>query len=342
MRRLWARTTAGVIVNVLNRRRPDNDLPRRSVGGIGVRWNLRHRVAEFSHGIQGLVRRRFRGPVPARNLLRDGRARLRSRRGLCGVPLARGRSLGRRHARGRRDLSLLHGPVSRRLLGYRFLGRQLLGRHVLGCRRLGRGVITRRVLRRGLLRGDLSGYGIPACETLGHRHPGYEQLRLGVPLHRRLGRGRQGCGLVGNGRRLPAIRRRLFSCSLLSGSDGTSTVPGSDPARAVTHGRPRRDKQFRSKSHQLCCVQAESAGGSAVSAVISGLSTDRNKTGTPTAITLPNAIRDAAITKRRCEYKAHLLKAAPAPRRIPGKNNGAVAGLCPFGRLAPSGKRNCV
>ena len=98
-------------------------------------------------------------------------------------------------------------------LGYRFLGRQLLGRHVLGCRRLGRGVITRRVLRRGLLRGDFSGYGIPACETLGHRHPGYEQLRLGVPLHRRLGRGRQGCGLVLNGRRLPAIRRRLFSCS---------------------------------------------------------------------------------------------------------------------------------
>ena len=211
MRRLWARTTAGVIVNVLNRRRPDNDLPRRSVGGIGIRWNLRHRVAEFSHGIQGLVRRRFRGPVPARNLLRDGRARLRSRRGLCGVPLARGRSLGRRHARGRRDLSLLHGPVSRRLLGYRFLGRQLLGRHVLGCRRLGRGVITRRVLRRGLLRGDFSGYGIPACETLGHRHPGCEQLRLGVPLRRRLGRGWQGCGLVGNGRRLPAIRRRLFS-----------------------------------------------------------------------------------------------------------------------------------
>ena len=67
-------------------------------------------------------------------------------------------------------------------------------------------------LRRGLLRGDFSGYGIPACETLGHRHPGYEQLRLGVPLHRRLGRGRQGCGLVLNGRRLPAIRRRLFSC----------------------------------------------------------------------------------------------------------------------------------
>ena len=115
-----------------------------------------------------------------------------------------------------------------------------------------------------------------------------------------------------------ACRLSVAGCSaaLLSGSDGTSTVPGSDPACAVTHGRPRRDKQFRSKSHQLCCVQAESAGGSAVSAVISGLSTDRNKTGTPTAITLPNAIRDAAITKRRCEYKAHLLKAAPAPRRF--------------------------
>src|SRR4030081_2233556 len=36
----------------------------------------------------------------------------------------------------------------------------------------------------------------------------------------------------------------------------------------------------------------------------------------PTAITLPNAIREAAITKRRCEYKAHLLQAAPAPRRF--------------------------
>jgi hypothetical protein len=212
MRRLWVRTTAGVIINVLNRRRPDNDLPRRSVGGIGIRWNLRHRVAEFSHGIQGLVRWRFRGPVPAHNLLRDGRARLRSGRGLCDVALLGGRSLCWRRAHRRRDLALLHGPVSRRLLGCRFLRRQLLGRHVLDCRRLGRGVITRRVLRRGLLRGDLSGYGILACETLRHRHPGYEQLGLGVPLRRRLGRGWQGCGLVGNGRRLPAVRRRLFSC----------------------------------------------------------------------------------------------------------------------------------
>jgi hypothetical protein len=107
-----------------------------------------------------------------------------------------------------------------------------------------------------------------------------------------------------------------WSAALLSGSDGTSTVPGSDPARATTHGRPRRDKQLRSKSRQLWCVQEESAGGSAISAVISGLSTERNKTGTPTAITLPNAIRAAAMTKRRCEYKAHLLKAAPAPRRF--------------------------
>jgi hypothetical protein len=128
------------------------------------------------------------------------------------VPLLGGRSLCRRRAHRRRDLPLLHWPVSRRLLGCRFLGRRLLGHHVLDCRRLERGVIARRVLRRGLLRGDVSGYGIPACETLGHRHPGYEQLGLGVLVRRRLGHGWQGRGLVGNRRRLPAIRRRLFSC----------------------------------------------------------------------------------------------------------------------------------
>jgi hypothetical protein len=107
---------------------------------------------------------------------------------------------------------LLHWPASRRLLGCRFLGRQLLGRHVLDCRLLACGVITRRVLRRGLLRGDVSGYGIPACETLGHRHLGYEQLGLGVLVRRRLRHRWQGCGLVGSRRRLPAIRGRLFSC----------------------------------------------------------------------------------------------------------------------------------
>ena len=81
---LWARASAGIIVDVLNRRRTDNDLPPRSIGRIGVRWNLRPAVAEFSHGIQGLVRRWFRGPVPARGPLRDRRARLRSGRGRLG------------------------------------------------------------------------------------------------------------------------------------------------------------------------------------------------------------------------------------------------------------------
>jgi hypothetical protein len=48
-----------------------------------------------------------------------------------------------------------------------------------------------------------------------------------------------------------------------------------------------------------------------------------------------------AMTKRRCEYKAHLLQAGPAPRRFRART-AAVAGLCPFGGPAPSGNPNCV
>ena len=93
---------------------------------------------------------------------------------------------------------------------------------------------------------------------------------------------------------------------------------GPRPGRHSQSGGPRpragRAGNSSDRSAASSAARRRAAGGSETSVCASsGRSTARSKAGTPTAITLPNAIRAAAMTKRRCEYKAHLLQAAPAP-----------------------------
>ena len=298
-----------VIIDVLDRGGPDDDLPRCSVGGIGVRWNFRPGIPEFSHGIQGFVCRWFHGPVPASDFLRDGRARLRSGRGLCDVPLLGRRSPDRRRAHGRRRLALLHRlPGSdllgcgfagcqflargflgrghrwclrlwggtRRYLGCRFLGRRYLGRRRLWRRYLGRCHLGRRVFGRRRSGRGVIGCGLLGRDLPGRRVPGCETLRYGHLRHEqlRLGSWRmENCGADGSGA-VAACRPSVKGCSA-AGSNGTSTVPGSAPRALPTAGRAGNssDQSAASSAARRRSQQADRTRFW----VISGLSTDRNK-----------------------------------------------------------------
>ena len=334
-----------VVIDVLDRRGPDDDPARCTVGGIGVRGNLRQGIVEFPHGIQGFARRSFHGPLPASNSLRERRTGLRSGRGLRDVPFLGRRSPYRPRPHRRCHLALLHrlpgsdllgcglrvanswraastgaatagafacgaatggaacgGYLGRRRLWRRYLGRCHLGRRVFGRRRSGRGVIGcgfRGGTSRAAVSRDVKLCGTEIC---GANSWGSESWRM------------ENCGAEGSGA-VAACRPSVKGWSA-AGSSGASTGPAFAVPRAAAQGRPRWE-QFRSKCSQPCCAQEEAAGGSETSVwASSGRSTARSKAGTPTAITPPNAIRAAAMTKRRCEYKAHLLQAAPAPRRF--------------------------
>jgi hypothetical protein len=114
-------------------------------------------------------------------------------------------------------------------------------------------------------------------------------------------------------------RLSVKGCSAaLSGSDGAATVPPFEAPRPAVKSRSRRAKQFRSKCSQDWCLQALAVESEISARATSGHSTaEKSKAGTPTAIMPPNAISEAAVTKRRCEYKAiSSEKAAPPPRRF--------------------------
>src|SRR5262249_25039530 len=89
-----------------------------------------------------------------------------------------------------------------------------------------------------------------------------------------------------------------------SAADGTATA--FDAGEAATQGMPRRDKQLRSSCHQSCCWHA--AGGSEISALATSSSSRTSGYNASTPTTLANATREADATKRKFEYKAHLLR----------------------------------
>ena len=237
-----------VVIDVLDRGGPDDDPARCTVGGIGVRGNLRQGIVEFSHGIQGFARRSFR-PLPARNSLRERRTGLRSGRGLRDVPFLGRRSPYRPRPYRRRYLALLHrlpgsdllrcGLSSRQVLARGFLARGFLGRGHLWCCRLrcsylgrrrlwrcylwrcylGRRVLGRRrpgrrVIGCGLVGRNLAGRRVPGCEALRHGDLRREQLGLGKLAHGELRRRGLRCG-----RCLPAFRQRLVRCRFKRGLD---------------------------------------------------------------------------------------------------------------------------
>ena len=357
-----------VVIDVLDRRGPDDDPARCTVGGIRVRRNLGQGIVEFPHGIQGFARRSFHGSLPASDSLRERRTGLRSGRGLRDVPFLGGRSPYRPRPHRRCHLALLHRLPGSDLLGCGFAGRQFLARGFHGrghrwCLRLwGRylvapllvaaaacgavtwgavtwGAVSLAAAVRGAASLVADSWGgtsraavsrdVKLCgtEICGANSWGSESWRM------------ENCAADGSGA-VAACRPSVKGWSA-AGSSGASTGPAFAVPRAAAQGRPRWE-QFRSKCSQPCCPQEEAAGGSETSVwASSGRSTASSKAGTPTAITLPKAIRAAAMTKRRCEYKAHLLQAAPAPRRFRARTTVA-AGLCPFGGPAPSGNRNCV
>jgi len=101
----------------------------------------------------------------------------------------------------------------------------------------------------------------------------------------------------------------------------------------ATQGMPRRDKQLGSKRSQSC-LQAV-AGESEVSALATTSSSRASGNNASTPTRLAKATREADATKRKFEYKAHLLRAEFRPP-IPRKDNAAVAGLCPHNGPGPA------
>src|SRR5262249_27429350 len=100
-----------------------------------------------------------------------------------------------------------------------------------------------------------------------------------------------------------------------SAADGTATA--FDSGEAATQGMPRRDKQLRSSCHQSCCWHA--AGGSETSAPATSSSSRASGYNGSTPTTLANATREADATKRKFEYKAHLLRTELRPPNLAQK-----------------------
>src|SRR5262249_16253484 len=119
-----------------------------------------------------------------------------------------------------------------------------------------------------------------------------------------------------------------------SAADGTSTVTALEIWGPAAQGMPRRDKQLRSSCHQSCCWQA-AAGRSEISVLATRNSSRASGNNASTPTSLGRATREAHATKRKFEYKAHLLRSEfwPPIRR---KNNAAVAGLCPRKGTGPA------
>src|SRR6516165_3365476 len=106
-----------------------------------------------------------------------------------------------------------------------------------------------------------------------------------------------------------------------SGADGTAMALESGDV--ATQGIPRRDKQFGSKRSQSC-LQAV-AGESEVSALATTNSSRASGNNASTPTRLAKATREAEATKRKFEYKAHLLRAEFRPP-IRRKDNADYGG----------------
>src|SRR5262249_6209566 len=91
---------------------------------------------------------------------------------------------------------------------------------------------------------------------------------------------------------------------------------------------PRRDKQFRSSCHHSCCWQA-AAGGSEISVLATSNSSRASGNNASTPTRLAKATREADATKRRFEYKAHLLFYRSFGPPSGAKTTPTMAGLCP-------------
>ena len=192
---------SGVVVDVLDRGRPDDDRPLRPVAGIGAHGNVVQIVLKSSHGIQRLGGRPlFRGPSLGRRFLRGGGAGLRLGCGFGGPPTLGHR---RRHLAPRcHDLVPLLRDVSfpdhcrrrrRLLLGRRGLALRLCDVLLLGDRRWCRRLLLRRFAP---LRWNLPFFGHRHCRRrflLGRFAPlrwtlpllGDRRWRRRVPLGRR-------------------------------------------------------------------------------------------------------------------------------------------------------------
>ena len=88
---------------------------------------------EFPHGIQGFARRSFRGPLPARDSLRERRTGLRTRPGIARVPFLGRRSPYRPRPYRRCHLALLHRLPGSDLLGCGLSSRQVSGAPLPGA-----------------------------------------------------------------------------------------------------------------------------------------------------------------------------------------------------------------
>src|SRR5262249_14160692 len=105
-----------------------------------------------------------------------------------------------------------------------------------------------------------------------------------------------------------ADRYSVKACSdAPSAADGTSTVTALETWGPAAHGMPRRDKQLRSSCHQSCCWQA-AAGRSEISVLATSNSSRASGNNASTPTRLATATREAHATKRKFEYKAHLLR----------------------------------
>jgi len=105
---------SGVVINVLDRRRPDDDGAPRPVGGIGAHGDVAQIVLKSAHGVERFIRR-FGAAVLSRRSLGATRARLRLDGfiGRFGTAILSRRSLGCTHARLRLDIRLCRAPFLR-------------------------------------------------------------------------------------------------------------------------------------------------------------------------------------------------------------------------------------
>src|SRR5262249_55450557 len=116
------------------------------------------------------------------------------------------------------------------------------------------------------------------------------------------------CCVVSTAGAVAADRFSVKACSdAPSAADGTSTVTALETWGPAAHGMPRRDKQLRSSCHHSCCWQ-DAAGGSEISVLATSNSSRASGNNASTPTRLAAATREARATKRKFEYKAHLLR----------------------------------
>src|SRR5262249_19612012 len=133
-----------------------------------------------------------------------------------------------------------------------------------------------------------------------------------------------------------AVAAGRFSVKGGAGTSSAADGPAMelDSGNVATHGMPRRDKQLGSKRSQSC-LQAV-AGGSEVSGLGARNSPRASRTNASTPTRLARATREAEATKRKFEYKAHLLFYRSFGPPSGAKTTPTMAGLCPRNGAGPA------